>query len=43
MFKQFLQSGLEGGLVALNREEEIAPLFKKDLLTGVHLGVQRVG
>jgi hypothetical protein len=42
-FKQFLQGGLEGGLVAFNCQEEIAPLFKEDLLTGLHLGMQRVG
>jgi hypothetical protein len=42
-FKQVLQGGLEGGLVALNRQEVIAPLLKEDLLTSFHLGMQRVG
>lgn len=42
-FKQVLQSGLEGRLVALDRQEKIAPLFKEDLLSGIHLGMQRVG
>ena len=42
LFQQVLQSGLEGRLVAFDRHEVIAPLFKEDLLSGVHLGVRRV-
>lgn len=33
---------MEGLLVALNRHEVIAPLFKEDLLSRLHLGVGRI-
>ena len=41
-FEQVLQGRLEGRLVALDRHEVIAPLFKEDLLGRLHLGVRRV-
>jgi len=41
-FKQFLQSGLEGGLVGLDRHEVITSLFKEDLLSGLHLRMQGI-
>ena len=40
--EQVLQGGLEGGLVGLDRQEVVAPLFVENLLGGFHLGVPRV-
>jgi hypothetical protein len=34
---------LEGGLVGLDRQEEIAALFEKDLLARFHLSMQGIG
>ena len=41
-FKQALESALEGGLVAFNRQEVIAPLLVENLLGALHLGVQGI-
>jgi hypothetical protein len=43
LLKQVLQSLLEGRLVALDRQEEITPLFKKDLLSGLDLSMECIG
>ena len=37
-----LEGGWEGGLVGLDRQQVVAPLFVENLLGGLHLGVPRV-
>ena len=41
--KQVFQVGLDGGLVALDRQQIIGALFEKDLLPGFLLGMHGIG